>query len=588
MHLNPEQRATGKENFQAVIGSEYTRRDFLKQGILTGVVSGAGLGAYYFGYGATVGNPVRVGIIGTGDEGGVLIGALTPDFVQVTAISDFRPFNIHRAFEGDQSSDNAREHRPGLMSKYGWKTRQAAENQVKVYQHDYHELLNDPQIEGVIIALPLHLHAKVAIEAMRAGKHVLTEKLMAHSVTECKEMAREARAHKKLLATGHQRHYSILYDHAVYAIRQGLIGQIHHIRAQWHRQNDTWKQPLMAESKKQFDDFTKKLKGATGKRLRDVRAKVWEYEHRLLDKDVVATKYGYRDYTTPGGYNCPALEELIRWRLWDRTGGGLMAELGSHQLDAASIFISAMRSDGKKVHPLSVTGVGGRHLYEEDRDTDDHVYCSFEFPAPEYEKDKNKKVVVTYSSINGNGFGGYGEVVMADKGTLILDKEEEALLFGASTATKVGVTKKNDAATLDTTASGDGAAVAQRAMAGPVSRGYTEEIEHWAWCIREFDESALAADPAGYDRRRLPKCHPQVAMADAVIALTSNIAINQQRHVEFKPGWFDIDDDATPEMDEIPQATREKLAAKGIHVRQPDAQADLKKYPLSSPEEVAG
>ena len=37
----------------------------------------------------------------------------------------------------------------------------------------------------------------------------------------------------------------------------------------------------------------------------------------------------------------PAIEELIRWRLWNRTGGGLMAELGSHQLDASSIFISA-------------------------------------------------------------------------------------------------------------------------------------------------------------------------------------------------------------------------------------------------------
>ena len=40
-------------------------------------------------------------------------------------------------------------------------------------------------------------------------------------------------------------------------------------------------------------------------------------------------------------YDRPAIEELIRWRLWDRTGAGLMAELGSHQFDAASIFISA-------------------------------------------------------------------------------------------------------------------------------------------------------------------------------------------------------------------------------------------------------
>ena len=57
------------------------------------------------------------------------------------------------------------------------------------------------------------------------------------------------------------------------------------------------------------------------------------------------------------------MEELCRWRLWERTGGGLMAELGSHQLDAASIFISALRSDGKKAHPLTVHAVGGRHIF---------------------------------------------------------------------------------------------------------------------------------------------------------------------------------------------------------------------------------
>ena len=58
-----------------------------------------------------------------------------------------------------------------------------------------------------------------------------------------------------------------------------------------------------------------------------------------------AEKLGYTARTLPledkKTYDRPAIEELIRWRLWDRTGAGLMAELGSHQLDAASIFIAA-------------------------------------------------------------------------------------------------------------------------------------------------------------------------------------------------------------------------------------------------------
>ncbi len=36
-------------------------------------------------------------------------------------------------------------------------------------------------------------------------------------------------------------------------------------------------------------------------------------------------------------------------------------------------------------------------------------------------------------------------------------------------------------------------------------------------------------------------------MADAIIALASNIAIKDQKRIEFKPEWFDIDSDETPE-----------------------------------------
>ncbi len=61
---------------------------------------------------------------------------------------------------------------------------------------------------------------------------------------------------------------------------------------------------------------------------------------RLADAIVEAEKFGYQNKEITDGagkvvYDRPAIEELIRWRLWDRTGAGLMAELGSHQLDAA-------------------------------------------------------------------------------------------------------------------------------------------------------------------------------------------------------------------------------------------------------------
>lgn len=581
MDLSPEEKAIGKENFYQVVGT--TRRDFLLGTLGT---TGVGLGAMYFGYDKIdKENPVRIGVIGTGDEGSVLIGALNPDYVDVVAIADIRPYNIYRAFHGDLSSPNATKARPGLLKvyeqKYGWENQAEAEEHIKVYDENYEDLLADENVEAVIIALPLWLHDVAAIKAMKAGKHVLTEKLMAQTVGKCKEMARVAAAEEKILATGHQRHYSVLYANAVDTIKRGLIGDVHHIRAQWHRGNlpgsDSWKPPMPTEymTEKEYVALRRKVRGDEGeaaeKALRE-QYKILENLHalrnraasnkytstqreayanladqkeaQLEDANVDAAKYGYVQKTLDNGegYEVSPLEELIRWRLWDRTGAGLMAELGSHQLDAASIFISAQSEGGEKVHPISVMGSGSRSLFPADREVDDHVYTTFEFPAPGYfagdgktVADPNKKIVVTYSSINGNGYGGYGEVVMGTKGTLILEREKEVMLYkGSSTSTNVKVGKGKDGPQLDTTESGGGeqAAVAEAAI--DVSRGYREEIEHWAWCIRNPGKGEV-------------KCNPKVAMADAVIALTSNIAMAENRRIEFKKEWFDISDNATPE-----------------------------------------
>jgi len=554
--LSDKEKAVGRTNFHSAVGSELTRRDFLVRSVASGAVGAAGLGAFYFGY-TKMKNALPIGIIGTGDEGSILIGALNPDYVDVVAISDIRPYNVHRAFHGDQSSPAVYALRPGLMNKYGYASEDAAKKHVKVYT-DYKDMLKDPAIKGVIIALPLHLHHSVAIEALNAGKHVLTEKLMAQTVGKCKSMGRVAAQKKLHLATGHQRHYSILYDNAVDVIKRGLIGDVHHIRAQWHRGNlpgrDSWKPPMPDDKMaKDLASAREALKGASGASIEALQKKVSQLELLMMDKDVDAKKFGYQEKTIPAmgslsPYQVTPLEELIRWRLWARTGGGLMAELGSHQLDAAGIFCSAQRKDGKKARPLTVSAVGVRSLFDNDREVDDHVHCNYEFPSPEYdvkdEAKKQKKIIVSYSSINGNVWGGYGEVVMGTKGTVILETEQEYFLYPTGgPATFVDVVKKDGGVVLDTTASAPPtAAAAEKALdTGAVSKGYREEIEHWAWCI-ENNPDASDKDP-----KLNPKCKPEVAMADAIIALTTNIAIRDNKRIEFKDEWFDINHDDTPE-----------------------------------------
>src|SRR5262249_10427098 len=92
-------------------------------------------------------------------------------------------------------------------------------------------LQKEPELEAVVIALPLHLHAPVAIQCMKAGKHVLCEKLMARTVSACKEMIKEAKETNRILSIGHQRHSNRLYDHATEMIQAGLLANSTHTRA---------------------------------------------------------------------------------------------------------------------------------------------------------------------------------------------------------------------------------------------------------------------------------------------------------------------------------------------------------------------
>ncbi|MDB4481050.1 twin-arginine translocation signal domain-containing protein [bacterium] len=129
INLTPEEREVGRDNYYSAVTAhdKVSRRDFLVRSIAAGGITAAGVGAMYFGY-QRPNRPVRVCVIGTGDEGSVLMGAINPDYVQVTAICDIRPSSQHRAFHGDWSTDNTIKVRPGLMNVYNWKSEDEARN----------------------------------------------------------------------------------------------------------------------------------------------------------------------------------------------------------------------------------------------------------------------------------------------------------------------------------------------------------------------------------------------------------------------------------------------------------------------------
>src|SRR5262249_49263537 len=199
LDLTPQQKETGRANFTHV-ARELSRRGFMKSVVAGATVVPVSAAAYFgYKYDKNHDKPVRAALIGAGDEGGVLAGEHNPRYLEFVAYSDIRPYNQKRIFEGEKTGP-----RKGFNYHYGNESVQ----DIKLFT-DYRDLLKDTKlgIEAVVIALPLHLHAPVAVEAMKAGKHVLCEKLMAWNINQCKKMIEVADQTKKILAIGHQRHY---------------------------------------------------------------------------------------------------------------------------------------------------------------------------------------------------------------------------------------------------------------------------------------------------------------------------------------------------------------------------------------------
>ncbi len=272
-NLTPEQRVLGRENADRALGG-FRRRDLLKA-----VAATPALGAFYFGY-KEMGNKaaVRAAIIGTGDEGcQAMIRSHNRAYLNFIGFCDIRP-------------SQQRAGRQGVHQPQGLHRRPTSRSSSSTPRKE--EMLADPDVEMIVIALPLWLHAPVAIEAMKAGKHVFTEKLMAHSIAQCKEMCKVARQTNRLLAVGHQRHYSALYDNANYLVQNDVLGDIRHIRAFWHRNNAT---PMVAKDKDGnpiIDPKTGVPEVVLDKKGQIVYRDSWKRLHSGLMEEIDFAKYG--------------------------------------------------------------------------------------------------------------------------------------------------------------------------------------------------------------------------------------------------------------------------------------------------------
>jgi predicted dehydrogenase len=258
----------------------------------------------------------------------------------------------------------------------------------KLYS-DHGRMLEEARPRVVVVATPLYMHFAVCADALDAGCDVFCEKTMTYGIDEGRKLAAKVGEKRAVFQVGLQRRANPIYQQAKAMIEAGLIGRVSAIKAQWHR-NNNWRRPV------------------------------------------------------PVGRSDPKWKELERrlnWRLYRPYSGGLMTELGSHQLDVANWMLDAL--------PQRATGVGGVDYWRDGRELPDNVFCTYEYRVTPKVKDASAgdepyTVRVTYSSICNNAFEGASELIMGTKGTLFLT-ERKGLLYRERGVDDVGWARPDQA-----------------------------------------------------------------------------------------------------------------------------------------------
>jgi predicted dehydrogenase len=102
---------------------------------------------------------------------------------------------------------------------------------------DYHDLLDQPDIDAVTIAVPNHLHAQVALDALEARKHVLLEKPMATHARDAQRLVDAARKAKRTLMVAQNLRFHRHTQIARLALDRGDLGEVYHARTFWLRRS---------------------------------------------------------------------------------------------------------------------------------------------------------------------------------------------------------------------------------------------------------------------------------------------------------------------------------------------------------------
>lgn len=229
-------------------------------------------------------------------------------------------------------------------------------------------MLRQSDVNLVVIITPHNTHAPLALQCLKAGRHVVCEKPLALTTRECDAMIAAAKKSGVMLSTFHNRHWDGSILKALEVVKSGVIGDI--VRVECHmgqrgRPGDWWRS-------------SKRISGGI---LYDWGVHLLEYSLQLIDSEFTeVTGLAKRGFWAPQSkWRDDTIEDegfaLVRFR------NGVWLTLGITQLDA-----------NPKRGMVEVTGTKGTFLWEYEthelivKDGDRTVVTKGKNPPPQWEK----------------------------------------------------------------------------------------------------------------------------------------------------------------------------------------------------------
>ncbi len=202
---------------------------------------------------------------------------------------------------------------------------------------DYREILNRPDIDAVIAAVPDHWHKQIAVDALGKNKSIYLEKPMVQQLGEGEAVIAAQKASKGILQVGSQGMSSLSNEKARQLLADGAIGKLLYAEGFWARNSPSgaWQYAIPPDASEQTLDWDRFL-GATAKRPYDPL-------------------------------------RFFRWRNYKDYGTGVCGDLFVHLFSSLHFITGSMG-------PTQIMAQGGLRFWKDGRDVPDVMLGMFDYP----------------------------------------------------------------------------------------------------------------------------------------------------------------------------------------------------------------